>query len=663
MNPSRFIIGRWVAALLALIAFSTAIYHVIVDNRPKGELRVIEGYTPWSQEILESAGKLPVQDGGRVKPLSTYAGFTMLQLHGARSMKVEDENGEKYRLGPTAWLLDSLFRPALALDLPTFRVDNADALQAIGVEPRGRRDRYSYNEIDEGRDKLTELAGDYEKIDSDDRNPVQSQIVDLEQNVRRFESLFVYFNFARNGILMVGSGGEGGVDQRADISAFMAVAPRIREQINQQEARGQGISPQLDSLLQQIVRQANFSKFSLFPFPPVESGEVKWKSAGNLIMGVMTGEIAESASAIDDIMHMEKLVRAADDQKAFFKELGKLHKHINARSSAMESVATVEMEHDYYQADWFLNALVLFLLGSICALAMWTIGRSRAGTLFCWLTFGLTTAGAICCVVAIVIRCLIMHRPPIGNLYDTIIFIGATIAVISLITEWMTRRRFALGVGPILGTALILLARRYELGDASDHMDPLVAVLDSNYWLTTHVITITLGYSAGLLSAFLSVIYVLIRGLGLDQGRGDMRRPLTRAVYGMLCFTLLLSLVGTVLGGIWANDSWGRFWGWDPKENGALMIVIWTLAILHARLGGYIKEWGVHIASLFTAVVVTFSWWHVNFLGVGLHNYGFTAGKDAIWVFYATIGVIMAFAGVAAFIEKANRKAGDLAQS
>lgn len=663
MNPPRFIIGRWVAAVLALIAFSTAIYHVIVDNRPKGELRVIEGYTPWSEEIMESAGKLPVQDGGRVKPLSTYAGFTMLQLHGARSMKVEDENAQKYRLGPTAWLLDSLFRPALALDLPTFRIDNADALEAIGVEPRGRRDRYSYNEIDEGRDKLTELAGRYEKIESDDRNPVQSQIVDLEQNVRRFESLFVYFNFARNGILMVGSGGEGGVDQRADISAFMAVAPRIREQINQDEARGQGISPQMDSLLKQILRQANFSKFSLFPFPPIDSGEAEWKSAGNLIMGVMTGEIAESASAIDDIMHMEELVRAADDQKAFLKELGKLHKHIDARSSAMESVATVEMEHDYYQADWFLNALVLFLIGSIGALAMWTIGRSRAGNLFYWLTFGLTTAGAICCVIAIVIRCLIMHRPPIGNLYDTIIFIGATIAVISLITEWMTRRRFALGIGPILGTALILLARRYELGDASDHMDPLVAVLDSNYWLTTHVITITLGYSAGLLSAFLSVIYVLTRGLGLDRGSGDMRRPLTRAVYGMLCFTLLLSLVGTVLGGIWANDSWGRFWGWDPKENGALMIVIWTLAILHARMGGYIKEWGVHIASLFTAVVVTFSWWHVNFLGVGLHNYGFTAGKDAIWVFYATIGAIMTFAGVAAFIEKANRKAGDQAQS
>jgi ABC-type transport system involved in cytochrome c biogenesis permease subunit len=207
-----------------------------------------------------------------------------------------------------------------------------------------------------------------------------------------------------------------------------------------------------------------------------------------------------------------------------------------------------------------------------------------------------------------------------------------------------------------VATALVLLARRYEVGDAKDHMDPLVAVLNSNYWLTTHVITITLGYSAGLSSAFLSAAYVLMRGLGLDRGDKEFRRVLTRAVYGMLCFTLFLALIGTVLGGIWANDSWGRFWGWDPKENGALLIVLWALAILHARLGGYLRGAGLHFASLFTAIVVTFSWWHVNFLGVGLHNYGFTSGKSTIWIFYSAILALMAFGAVALAIEKSTTK-------
>ena len=227
--------------------------------------------------------------------------------------------------------------------------------------------------------------------------------------------------------------------------------------------------------------------------------------------------------------------------------------------------------------------------------------------------------------------------------------------MLSLIVEWMVGRRFALGLSPIIGTVLMILARRYELGDAKDHMDPLVAVLDSNFWLATHVITITLGYSGGLLSAFMSTGYILMRGLGLDGGDAGLRRSLTRAVYGMICLTLFLSLVGTVLGGIWANYSWGRFWGWDPKENGALMIVLWTLAILHARLGGFLREWGLHLASVFTAIVVTFSWWHVNFLGVGLHNYGFTAGKSTIWGFYLAMLVVLIFGAVAIVLENARK--------
>jgi ABC-type transport system involved in cytochrome c biogenesis permease subunit len=262
----------------------------------------------------------------------------------------------------------------------------------------------------------------------------------------------------------------------------------------------------------------------------------------------------------------------------------------------------IELEATYYRQNWFLYAMILFLGGTLSALGMWMLGGTKAGRVFSWTTLGLTLAGLAYCVTAITVRSVIMLRPPVGNLYDTIIFIGTTVVMFALIIEWMTRRRFALGIAPILGTALIVLARRFELGDAKDHMDPLVAVLDSNYWLTVHVITITLGYAAGFLGAFLSAAYVLMRGLRLDGGDRDLRRGFTRAVYGMVCFTLFLSLVGTVLGGIWANYSWGRFWGWDPKENGALLIVLWTLAILHARLGGYLREWGIHFASIFTAV-------------------------------------------------------------
>ena len=149
------------------------------------------------------------------------------------------------------------------------------------------------------------------------------------------------------------------------------------------------------------------------------------------------------------------------------------------------------------------------------------------------------------------------------------------------------------------------------------------AVLDTNFWLATHVVTVTIGYSATYLAGFLALIYVA-RGVftkSLDRGTAD---ALNRMVYGIVCFATLFSLVGTILGGIWADQSWGRFWGWDPKENGALIIVLWNALILHARWGGLVKARGLMALAVFGNVVTSWSWFGTNMLGVGLHSYGFT---------------------------------------
>ena len=655
MSNSSSKVGRWIAAALALLGLVAIFTNLVIDNMPKGEVRKIDGYTPWPEETLKIAETLPVQNGGRIKPLSTFAGFTMLGLHGARSMKIEGDGGKEIKIKPTAWLMDSLFRPQLAIKLPTFRIDNSAVLEAIGVKPRGKRDRYSYSDMEPGREKLVELAQSYEAIEKDKRDPVQTQTIDLAYNLRNYESLLGYFGFARFGVTLNGSGKDGAPDQRADVSAVMATAPQIRQQVSQSRAHGQDMDSHLQALMQQVFDAANFAKFGLFILPPADPKDPIWLSAGNAIMVPITETKIDPQLAIADIKVLESTARAVSDESVFRTELTALRDRLAERAQARGEYRHVPLEASYYQKNWFLYALVFFIFGTITALAMWTVGQGKAGRVLYWTTLATTAAGLVYCIIPIVKRCVIMQRPPVGNLYDTIIFIGATAVLIALVMEWMTRRRFALGVAPILGTLLIILARRYELGDAKDNMDPLVAVLDSNYWLTIHVLTITLGYAAGLLSAFLSFIYLLMRGLGLDDGDKDIRRSLTRAVYGMICLTLFLSLVGTVLGGVWANDSWGRFWGWDPKENGALLIVLWTLSILHARLGGYIKEWGLHFAAVFTGAVVTFSWWHVNFLGVGLHNYGFTAGKGTIWLFYIVILAILVFGVIARAIE-GNRK-------
>ncbi len=164
-------------------------------------------------------------------------------------------------------------------------------------------------------------------------------------------------------------------------------------------------------------------------------------------------------------------------------------------------------------------------------------------------------------------------------------------------------------------------------------MEMLRAVLDTNFWLATHVVIITIGYSATFLSGFLAIIYI-VRGVFTRSLTPDTAKALNRMVYGIVCFATLFSFVGTILGGIWADQSWGRFWGWDPKENGALIIVLWNAIILHARWGGLVKQRGLMTLALFGNIVTSWSWFGTNMLGVGLHSYGFKEGAMTTMIWY-----------------------------
>jgi ABC-type transport system involved in cytochrome c biogenesis permease subunit len=168
---------------------------------------------------------------------------------------------------------------------------------------------------------------------------------------------------------------------------------------------------------------------------------------------------------------------------------------------------------------------------------------------------------------------------------------------------------------------LSLLIAHHLSGDG-DTMEMLQAVLDTNIWLATHVVIINLGYAAAVLAAGLGVLYIFA-GVFTPALTPDFGRALTRMIYGATCFAILLSFVGTILGGIWADQSWGRFWGWDPKENGAAMVVLWNAVVLHARWGGIVRARGLACLAVFGNVMVAWSWFGTNMLGVGLHSYGF----------------------------------------
>jgi ABC-type transport system involved in cytochrome c biogenesis permease subunit len=241
--------------------------------------------------------------------------------------------------------------------------------------------------------------------------------------------------------------------------------------------------------------------------------------------------------------------------------------------------------------------------------------------------------------LAIAGRIYISGYPPITNLYGTAVFIGWACVGIALLLE----RLYPIGIGNLLGATvgfITLLIAHFLAGDG-DTLEMMQAVLDTKFWLATHVVVINLGYAATFLAAGLSAFYVL-RGVLTRTLDRDAEAAFGRMIYGVVCFALLLSFIGTVLGGLWADDSWGRFWGWDPKENGALMIVLWNALILHARWGGMVRTRGLAVLGVFGGIVTAWSWFGVNQLGVGLHSYGFTESVS-FWliVFVASQLVIM----------------------
>ena len=153
--------------------------------------------------------------------------------------------------------------------------------------------------------------------------------------------------------------------------------------------------------------------------------------------------------------------------------------------------------------------------------------------------------------------------------------------------------------------------------------------------------------AAGLLGAIYVIRGVLTPSLTPTEGK-----DLARMVYGTLTFALFFSFVGTVLGGLWADDSWGRFWGWDPKENGALIIVLWNCLVLHAKWDGMAKDRGLAILSTLGLIAVTWSWFGTNQLGAGLHAYGFTnAARIGLFVCWS---VSLVIAGLGCLVRRSQ---------
>lgn len=242
----------------------------------------------------------------------------------------------------------------------------------------------------------------------------------------------------------------------------------------------------------------------------------------------------------------------------------------------------------------------------------------RVGYVLAWVFTG---AGFLLQLGGFAARIAIAGRPPVTNMYESIIWVAFGTILFALVFEAIYRSRyFLLGAIPVAVVTLILAdTQPLALPRA---INPLVPVLRDNFWLTTHVLTITLSYAAFALALGIGHI-----ALGKVIGGSKPSGALYNYLYRALQVGVLLLAIGTILGGVWANYSWGRFWDWDPKETWALITLLGYLFILHGRIAGKWGGFGLAVGSVLAFQCVLMAWYGVNFvLGVGLHSYGFGSG-------------------------------------
>jgi ABC-type transport system involved in cytochrome c biogenesis permease subunit len=364
--------------------------------------------------------------------------------------------------------------------------------------------------------------------------------------------------------------------------------------------------------------------------PPETAGE-DWRALAQLPDPARDENLLKFAEREPDGAAMKFILLAyqTGNAKVFNEGVAEYRRNVDKRFPSDTARTDFELFFNHF-APFYQCALlygVVFLL-SCGAWFGWSGPLNQAAFRLALLTLIVHTG-------ALLARMYLMNRwfVFVTNLYASAVFIGWGCVVLCLALEWLFRNGIGNVVGSVLGGLTLVIA--HHLAASGDTLKLMQAVLDTNFWLATHVTCVTLGYTATFVAGFFGLLYI-VRGVVTPSLDKDTARTLGQMIYGVVCFATLLSFTGTVLGGIWADQSWGRFWGWDPKENGALLIVIWNALILHARWGGMVKQRGMAVLAVIGNMVTGWSWFGTNQLGVGLHAYGFNntlaTGLVIFWI-------------------------------
>ncbi len=736
---------------------------------------------------LNNFARIPVIEGGRQKPLETVA-RVYLRTISHRETFVDDKGDTQPAI---RWYIDVLAAGGLDDDSPAwdhkvFRIENDQVLADLKL-PRREGLRYSWKEIRTQRAELEARAGNARRK-ARAKKPLdlaESKMIELEDRIGIVQSLNRRkgLNLREEDTLrLLPPEGENGKWQslgalrdeaelaglkaaqealRADPDRLFKLSPQEGQMFLRTIARTDVSRLDEDLQMQMMVRAVQMLRMPAKDVPPefrpvlLEAAYIALKPEDaarvratadqelkarttpaalgweRMISAYRAGKADEFNNAVADYRR-DHLANVSDTHETSNWAGRRFYAIFNTLGANRTEIVYNRFAPFFQCTGFYVLGLLLALVGFVLYVAEvphWAVALRRSA----FYVLGLTLAVHMTALLA---RMYIMERPGVfvTNLYSSAVFIGCGCVALCLVLEVIFRIGVGNAVAAVLGLATTIVAHNIGTNDTLEMME---AVLDTNFWLATHVTTVTLGYTATFVAGFIGALYVtmllgavirdsfqstgeptvgalfafgvaavgvvgipiaflafmataldkfelvhpfllwvvfyLILALGALYALGLMLmrvgmegtdphgKPLAghipglakpvvalaltpesgkilgMMVYGVLCFATMLSFIGTVLGGIWADQSWGRFWGWDPKENGAVLIVLWNALILHARWCGLVKDRGTAVLAIFGNVVTAWSWFGTNQLGIGLHAYGFDSRlADGCFNFWAS---------------------------
>ena len=552
--------------------------------------------------------KIPILHEGRIKPLDSFARVELKKIYGEKSLP------EKSAI---KWLAGALFSPNSAMNERVFKVKSNDIRQILTLAENSDK-LYSFNEIARSfseQDKLMQaiIAKDKKSLSENEQ-----ELLKLYEAINDFAEIIGTFS------LLTPLQDIPSEIVNNKIVSYLELL-KIKDKLNQNikktiKAKGDNIakySPQEQenaklsyriNLMETIDKHNSLVRI----IPPTWQGTDEW-----LAPWAVLDKGAGSPTTVSLFNNWQKLLIAYNDQ-----DNSSWLQNLSALKNTYRPYA-IGLEVFYNLVDPLSKALFLYCLGVITLIASNWLRLKNI------IPYAIIILGTAIHGFAIASRMFILMRPPVSTLYESMIFVSLMSAALGILLERKKQNGDSLIISASL--AALLLESANVFAGSGDNLEVLIAVLNTNFWLATHVVCITTGYATSLISGALAHLYLLKRTLKASE---ETLKSLYKLLHKFALVALLFTAVGTMLGGIWADQSWGRFWGWDPKENGALWIVLWLIWLLHARIAGQLKELGFSIGLALINIVVALSWVGVNLLSVGLHSYGFTnAAATSLLVF------------------------------